>query len=158
MGLGIGFIWLLVHHYYEKGLPPRSVVYTSIASLAIMPIFGFHLLDPGPQWRLWSGVIFGNAVALLILPATSVIRSNGKPLDIYTGFSTLSFFVMYILLNITPLWFPIQSACFYYAVLTVVLTGLLSVLFCIISIITHFAEINVISSILEGYRDEYSKS
>jgi|GEM_PF-1649191 len=78
LGLGITFIYLLVSRHYKKGLPPRSVIYVNIASLLVMPVFGFHLLDPGPAWRLWSGLIYGNAIASLLLPATSIICTGSR--------------------------------------------------------------------------------
>jgi len=78
VGLGISFIYLLVSGLYKKGLPSLSVIYVNIASLLIMPVFGFHLLDPGPAWRFWSGLIYGNAVAFLLLPATSIICNRGR--------------------------------------------------------------------------------
>ena len=132
VGMGISFIWLFAYRYYKKGLLPRGVIYVNIASLVIMQVFGFHLLDPGPEWRLWSGLIFGNAVAFLILPGSSLVCNEGRAAESYTRFSTFSFFVMFIFLNTIPLWFPIQSSYFYYTTLTLIFIGLLCVLFCII--------------------------
>jgi len=164
LGLGITFIYLLVSRHYKKGLPPRSVIYVNIASLLIMPVFGFHFLDPGPAWRLWSGLIFGNAIAYLLLPAASIICNEGrrvaasKPalseaegpkalgmasadftipklcLRLPQARSTYSFFALFAFLNTLALWFPIQSSLFYYAVLTFALIGLLCVLFCLVSV------------------------
>lgn len=156
VGMGISFIWLLANRYYKKGLPPRSVIYVNIASLVIMPVFGFHVLDPGPGWRLWSGLIFGNAVAFLMLPASSVICSEGKAAKSYTILSTLSFYVMFIFLNTIQLWFPIQSSCFFYMILTLILTGLLCVPFCIVSVLTFLARKTAALLILKGFRNEYA--
>lgn len=158
VGMGISFIWLLANRYYKKGLPPRSIVYLNIASLAIMPIFGFHLLDPGPEWRLWSGLIFGNAVAFLILPGSSLICNEGKAANSYTRFSTLSFFIAFIFLNTIPLWFPIQSSYFYYTILTLILIGLLCVPFCIVSVMTFLAQKTVALLILKGFRNGYARN
>jgi hypothetical protein len=75
--LGITFIYLLVSGHYKKHLPPRSIIYVNVASLLIMPVFGFHFLDPGPAWRFWSGLIYGNAVASLLLPAAFILCNKG---------------------------------------------------------------------------------
>ena len=135
LGLGITFVYLLLTRHYKKGLPPAGIIYVNIAGLMIMPVFGFHLLDPGPPWRLWSGLIYGNAVASLLLPATSIICNKGKVRGQYTKASTYAFFVLFAFLCMLPLWFPIQSGSFYYAVLTLALTGLLCVLFCLLRVI-----------------------
>ena len=135
LGLGITFIYLLVTRHYKKGLPPASIVCVNIASLLMMPIFGFHLLDPGPPWRLWSGLIYGNAIVSLLLPATYIVYREGKIFGRYTKRSTLTFFTLFAFLCALPLWFPIQSGSFYYAVLTLALTGLLCVLFCLLRVI-----------------------
>lgn len=134
LGLGISFVYLLVSRHYKKGLPPRSVIYVNIASLLMMPVFGFHFLDPGSAWRFWSGLIFGNAIASLILPAASILCNQGKTFGQYTKASVLSFFVLFAFLNALPLWFPIQSGLFYYAVLTLAFIGLFCVLFCVVAV------------------------
>jgi uncharacterized membrane protein len=134
LGLGISFIYLLATRHYKKGLPPKSILYVNIASLLIMPIFGFHLLDPGPAWRLWSGLIYGNAIAYLLLPATSIICKKGKVQGTYTRASISAFFILFAFLNSIPLWFPIQSGLFFYAVIILALIGLLCTLFCLASV------------------------
>jgi len=126
---------LLVSGLYKKGLPSLSVIYVNIASLLIMPVFGFHLLDPGPAWRFWSGLIYGNAVVSLLLPATSIIYNQGRVRGQYTKTSTLWFFALFAFLNTLPFWFPIQSTLLYYVVLILALTGLFCVLLCLLVII-----------------------
>lgn len=158
VGMGISFIWLLANRYYKKGLPPRSIIYVNIVSLLIMPIFGFHLLDPGAAWRLWSGLIFGNAVAFLILPGSSLICNEGETAKSYTRLSTLSFFVVFIFLNTIPLWFPIQSNYFYYTVITLILIGLLSVSLCIVSTLILLTRKIIILLILKGFRNGYARN
>ena len=159
LGLGISFIYLLATRHYKKGLPSGSILYVNIASLLIMPIFGFHLLDPGPAWRLWSGLIFGNAIAYLLLPATSIIYNQSRRVaaskpalseaegpkalgmasaafrrSLPQARSTYSFFILFAFLNSIPLWFPIQSGLFFYVVITLTLIGLLCTLFCLVSV------------------------
>jgi len=56
-----------------------------------MPIFGFHLLDPGPAWRLWSGLIYGNAIVSLLLPAVFIIYNQDRRFSKGTDPSTTSF-------------------------------------------------------------------
>jgi len=158
VGLGISFVYLLVSGHYKKGLPPRSILYVNIASLLIMPIFGFHLFDWGPMWRLWSGLIFGNAIASLLLPATSIVCSEGKVLGHYTKVSTFWFFVLFAFLNTIPLWFPIQSVYFYYAVLILAFVGLLCVLFCIGAVTTFLVKKTVVLLVLKGFSNGYAKN
>ena len=155
VGIGISFIWLLINRYYKKGLPPRNIIYVNIASLVIMGVFGYHLLDPGPGWRLWSGLVFGNAVAFLILPGSSVICNDGKAKENYTRLSTVSFFVVFIFLNAIPFWFPIQSVYFHYLILVLITIGLLCAPYCIISILIVMIKKFTVSPILKGFRNEY---
>jgi len=113
-----------------------------------MPVFGFHFLDPGSAWRLWSGLIYGNAVAYLLLPAASIICNQGRTFGQYTKVSTSSFFVLFAFLNTIPLWFPIQSSLFTYAVLTLAFTGLLCVLFCVVAVIVFLIKRKMVLLIL----------
>lgn len=158
LGLGISFVYLLVSRHYKKGLPPRGIIYVNVASLLMMPIFGFHFLDPGSAWRFWSGLIFGNAIASLLLPATSIVCNEGKVLGHYTKVSTFWFFVLFAFLNTIPLWFPIQSGYFYYAVLVLAFVGLLCVLFCIVAVTTFLVKKTVVLLILKGFCNGYAKN
>jgi len=158
MGLGITCLFLLASRLYKKGLPSLSVIYVNIASLLIMPIFGFHLFDPGPAWRLWSGLIYGNAIASLLLPATSIICNRGWVCGQYTKFSTLKFFALFAFLNTIPLWFPIQSMLFYYLILMFAFTGLFCALFCLIAITVFWIKRVIASLILKGLSNGYAKN
>jgi uncharacterized membrane protein len=158
MGLGITCLFLLASRLYKKGLPSLSVIYVNIASLLIMPIFGFHFLDPGPAWRFWSGLLYGNAVASLLLPAASIICNRGWVFSQYTKASTLWFFVLFAFLNTIPLWFPIQSTFLYYVVLMLALAGLFCVLFCLITITVIFVKKVIASLILKGLSNGYAKN
>lgn len=158
IGMGVSFVYLLLSRHYRKGIPPQCIIYTNIASLLMMPIFGFHLLDPGPAWRLWSGLIFGNAIVFLLVPATSILWNAGKALGHYTRVSTFWFFTLFAFLNTIPVWFPIQVGYFYYPVLILAFIGLLCVLFCIMAIILLLIKKLVISLISKGFSDGYAKS
>lgn len=158
LGLGISCLFLLASRLYKKGLPSLSVIYVNIASLLIMPIFGFHLLDPGPAWRLWSGLIYGNAIASLLLPATFILCNDGRVCGQYTNFSTLKFFILFAFLNTIPLWFPIQLTFFYYVVLMLAFTGLFCVISCLIAIPVCFIKKATVSLILKGLRNGYAKN
>ena len=158
LGLGISFIYLLATRHYRKGLPPRSILYVNIASLLMMPIFGFHLLDPGPAWRFWSGLIYGNAIAFLLLPAASIIRNKAKIQGSYTKASTSGFFILFAFLNSIPLWFPVQADLFYYAVLIVALMGLLGVVFCLLAIVAFGMNKITVSLFLKGLSNGHAKS
>lgn len=158
VGLGISFIYLLLSGHYKKGLPPRSIVYVNVASLLMMPIFGFHFLDPGSAWRFWSGLIYGNAVASLLLPAASIVCSEGKVSGRYTKASVFGFFVLFAFLNTIPFWFPVQSLLFYYVVLILASTGFFCVLSCLIAIIVFLMKKMIVSLILKGFGNGYAKN
>jgi len=156
--MGVSFIYLLMGRYYKKGLPPRSILFVNVASLLAMPIFGFHLFDPGSAWRLWSGLIFGNAIAFLLLPGTSIICHEGKAFGQYTKLSTFSFFALFVFLNTIPLWFPVRSGYFNYAVLIFAFIGLLCVLFCILAVTAFLIRKMTVSLILKGSGNVYTKN
>jgi uncharacterized membrane protein len=158
VGLGISFVYLLLSGHYKKGMPPRSIVYVNIASLLMMPVFGFHFLDPGPGWRLWSGLIYGNAIAMLLMPATSIICCRGRGYGQYTKTSTLCFFALFAFLNTIPLWFPIQSTFFFYVVLMMAFTGLLCILSCVITIPVCLIKRATVSLIMKGLSNGYAKN
>lgn len=158
MGMGISFIYLLLSRHYKRGLPPRSIAYVNIACLLAMPIFGFHLLDPGPAWRLWSGLVYGNALVSLLLPATLVIYNQGKRLGRHTGASTISFWILFTVLNSIPLWFPVQSAWFFYVALLLMLVGLLCVVFCVVTVSLFLIKGFTTISILKGFSNECARS
>ena len=157
VGMGISFIWLLINRYDKKGLLPRSVIYINIACILIMGIFGYHLLDPGPGWRLWSGLIFGNAVVFLVLPASSVICHQGNMLNSYTTSSRIHFYILFVFLNTIPLWFPMQSVYFYYLILLWVGTGLLCVPYCVIKILISLVKKIMVLPVLKGCGHEYAR-
>lgn len=158
LGLGITCLFLVASRLYKKGLPSLSVIYVNIASLLIMPIFGFHLLDPGPAWRFWSGLIYGNAVASLLLPATFILCKDSRVFGQYTNFSTLKFFVLFAFLNTLTFWFPIRSTFLYYVVLILAFTGLFCVLFCLIAIPVCFIKRATVSFIMKGLSNGYAKN
>jgi uncharacterized membrane protein len=158
LGLGISFLYLLISRHYKKGLPPAGIIYINIASLVIMPIFGFHFLDPGRLWRFWSGLIYGNAIASLLLPAVSIVCNEGKVFGRYTKGSVLSFFVLFAFLNALPLWFPIQSGLFYYAVLILALTGLVCVVFCLTAVTVFLIKKMTVLLFLKGFSHGYAKN
>lgn len=158
MGMGISFIYLLLGRHYRRGLPPRSIAYVNIACLLAMPIFGFHLLDPSPAWRLWSGLIYGNALASLLLPATSIICNESKRLARHTSTSTISFWILFAVLNSIPLWFPVQSAWFFYIVLLLMLVGLLCVVLCVATVTLFLIKGFIIFSVLKGFSNGCARS
>jgi len=131
LGLGIGFLIQMLSGSYRKGLPPSGILYTAIACLLVMPVFGFHLLDPGPMWRLWTGLIYGNALAYLLLPAAFTIATQGRAVGHYTLWSVIAFWTQFALVNTLPVWFPVQSPAFGYGVLALDLTGALGATLCL---------------------------
>jgi hypothetical protein len=156
--MGISFVYLLLSGHYKKGLPPLSILYTNIASLLIMPVFGFHFLDPGPAWRFWTGLIFGNGIAFLILPAASIICKEGEVFGHYTRLSKILFWTFFAFLSATPFWFPIQSQYFYYIIVIVALIGLLCLLFCMVTITVFLIRKIMVYLILKGLRNGCAKN
>jgi uncharacterized membrane protein len=131
LGLGLGFLVQVLSGSHKRGLPPKGILYTAIACLLIMPVSGFHLLDPGPAWRFWSGLIYGNAIAYLLLPAVFTIATWGKTVGRYTPGSVIVFWGQFTLLNTLPMWFPLQSTAFANAVLVLVCAGVMGVILCL---------------------------
>lgn len=154
MGMGLSFIYVFLNPQYRKDFPSRSIVYVNIACLLAMPVFGYHFLDPGPAWRLWSGLIYGNAIVLLLVPATSIICNEARRLSEPSSFSTASFWFFFAFLNSIPFWFPIQSVWSFYTVLLLVINGLLCPVFCLLAV--TFTVIR--RMILKGFRNEYAQS
>jgi hypothetical protein len=123
-----------------------------------MPIFGFHLLDPGSAWRLWSGLIYGNAMVSLLLPSTSIIYNQGKRFGFHTSSSKISFWILFAILNSIPLWFPVQSTWFFYVVLLLMLVGLFCVVLCITTITLYLMKSFIIFPVLKGFSNEYLRN
>ena len=105
LGLGITFIYLLLTRYYRRGSPSGGILLTNLASIAVMVVFGYHILDPGARWRLWSGLIFGNAVAWLVFPSAWELwaQSDCTPRSPASGF-----WLLFVFLNTIPLWFTFE--------------------------------------------------
>ncbi|KPL25678.1 MAG: hypothetical protein AMJ75_00180 [Phycisphaerae bacterium SM1_79] len=152
MGMGLSFIYVLLNPQYRKDFPSRSIVYVNIVCLLAMPVFGYHFLDPGPAWRLWSGLIYGNAIVLLLVPAVSIICIGGTRLSGHSDSSNASFWLFFSLLNTIPFWFPVQSIWFFYIVLLLVVTGLLCPAFCLLAVTFSLIK----RTILKGFRNEYA--
>ena len=157
-GMGLTFLWLFVNHYHKKDLPSISIVYVNIICLLVMPIFGFHLLDPGPAWRLWSGLVYGNAIASLFLPATLIICNDKRNFFCIKDSPAISFWILFMFLNSIPLWFPVQSLWFYYTVLLLMLVGLLYVLFGVSAVIVSLIKACAKLAILKGIYYERSEN
>ncbi len=150
IGLALTAITILATRTHRKGWPPITIVYISILSLAAMPIFGYHLLDPGPAVRLFSGLIYGMAIANLLVPATAVIAIPPTKRDHHTTSSRLAFCILLLLIATTALWFPIQSIYCYYAALALALLGLLTVVLCVASLIYCAAAKLLLSLLSKG--------
>jgi len=157
LGMGVTFVYLLLKRDYRRDLPPRSIAYVNVACLLAMPIFGFHLLDPGPAWRLWSGLVYGNAIVFLLAPAASIISNKGGRTGCHAEPSTTSFWIFFAFLNSIPLWFPVQSVWFYYAGLLFMLVGLLCIVFCV-SVVAVLLIKKLLMSVLKGVSNEYARS
>jgi len=157
LGMGVTFVYLLLNRDYGKDLSPRSIVYVNVACLLAMPIFGFHLLDPGPAWRLWSGLVYGNAIVFLLVPAASIISNEGRRTGCHAEPSTTSFWIFFAFLNGIPLWFPAQSVWFYYAGLLFMLVGLLCAVFRVLVVAVLLIKKRLMSAVLKGVNNEYAR-
>ncbi|MCK4628490.1 MAG: DUF2085 domain-containing protein [Sedimentisphaerales bacterium] len=157
MGLGIGIIYLLLSREAWKGLFIRSIIYVNTICMLIMPVFGFHLIDPGPSWRLWSGLIFGNAIAFLLLPATVVLCKKTITPTRNSRVSLCCFFVLFVFISFIPFWFPIQSAWFYFVVLILSLLGIFGVVFCLGALSVIVTRRTIFLIFMKGYVDGYQK-
>lgn len=153
LGLALSFIYLLATRHYKKGIPPRSILSVNIACIAVMVVSGFHFLDPGPAWRLWSGLLFGNAIAYLILPATWQF-SKGPANSSYSKASILAFFAFFAFLNTIPLWFPLESVAFYLLVNLLALIGLIAPLICTLIVTGELIKRIIRFSLLKGAAHE----
>jgi len=134
IGMGIACVTLFSTGAYKKGLPPKTILYTNILCLLIMPVFGYHLLDPGPSWRLWSGLIYGAAMAHLFLPAT-VLITRPVPED-YSPVCRIAFWLQFVFVNTLALWFPVQSTGCRYIALTLACFGLLVMAGCLMTCVS----------------------
>ena len=150
-GMGLSLLWFLVSCNYNKGLPPREIIYVNIICLLLMPVFGFHFLDPGPAWRLWSGLIYGNAIVSLFLPAAFIIYNKNRRITSHKNSSTFSFWIFFAFLNSIPLWFPIQSVWFYYAEFILILLGLMCIVIGILIVIVFLMKRFVKFAIVKGF-------
>ncbi len=158
LATGFSFLFLLVGRFHRRGLPPLSILYVNIAGMVIMPVFGLHILDPGPAWRLWSGLLFGNAVACLLLPAASIIRNEGTTYGHHAKVSTILFWILFAFLNAIPLFFPIESPYCRAAVIILSLIGLLGVLVCLSVLMAFLVKKTLLSVILKGLDNELEKN
>ncbi len=141
LGLGTAFVAQALTGSYKRGLPSGAVLYACILSLLIMPVFGFHLLDPGPAWRLWSGLIYGNAIAWLLMPATFTLARPGQLPCEPTRVSKIAFWAQFAFVNTLALWCPLHSAAFAWCVLPVACAGAIGTVACVAACLFFLARI-----------------
>ena len=153
LGLALTLIYLFATRHYKKGIPPRSILCTNIACIAVMVVFGFHFLDPGPAWRLWSGLLFGNAIAYLIFTGTWQFH-KGPANSSYSRASILAFFAFFAFLNTIPLWFPLESVALYLLVNILALIGLIGPLICGLIVTGELIKRIIRFSVLKGVAHE----
>jgi uncharacterized membrane protein len=156
LGIGLSCIFLLLMRYYKRGFPPYSIIGFNIISLLLMPVFGFHLLDPGPAWRLWSGLVFGNAVVFLLLPGTSILCSKTTYYEPYSCPEKICIVGFIFFINTIPVWFPIQSHWFYHLILFIVFIGLFCIVWCVASLIYVLLNNISLSTIWKGCQNGHS--
>jgi len=131
VGMGIACVTLGVTGAYRKGLPPRSILYTNIGCLLIMPVFGYHLLDPGPAWRLWAGLIYGAALINLCLPAAVFMAGTKHSFEDYPLPCKVAFWSQFMCINTLALWLPVQTRVCLYTLIILAGLGLLAMTGCL---------------------------
>ena len=119
-----------------------------------MVVFGFHILDPGAGWRMWSGLVYGHAIVCLIFPGAWQL-CKGEVVVGYSRSSLAGFFLFFGLLNIMPLWFPLQSEWFYVVVNVVAVAGVLFPLVCGIAVLGIAISKAAGFSVLKGVANEF---
>ena len=155
MGLACVFLW--VTGAYKKGLPPRPILYTHIGYLLLMPVFGYHLLDPGPAWRLWTGLIYGAALINLCVPATVSIVGNRRVFDNYPLGCWIGFGIQFMCVNTLALWLPVQSMACWYAVIILACLGLVAMAGCLMVGISVLVKKTVLCFIWKGICRGYTR-
>jgi hypothetical protein len=129
LGLAITFACLLAGGRFRRGLVGGRILVGNLACVGVMVVFGLHWIDPGPAWRLWSGLVFGNAVAWLVLPAT-VVLWRGNAAAPARGHSLVEYLVLLAVLSAMPLWLPAEFAGAYAAVCGLAVIGAGGVVLC----------------------------
>jgi hypothetical protein len=138
LGVAVGMVSQWLSGSYRKGLPGRAAFTAVLCSLLIMPVFGFHLLDPGPGWRLWSGLIYGHAIAWLLVPATFSIGRGGGLAEGLAREQAWIFWCPFVFLNTVPLWFPLHWPVFAWSVLGLVCCAVLGLVGCLTACLVFF--------------------
>jgi len=156
LGVGISAICLLLSRRYGRTMPARGIIWLSALSMALMPVFGFHLLDPGSAWRFWSGLLFGNGLALLMVPAARLLISGRPPGMPDRRSQWIRFVALFAFLNTMPLWFPLQSDVFYYGVLILAFIGLLCIVICPAAVVLAVLRSHFLRLLSKGAAHEQS--
>lgn len=122
IGMAMTYLLVFLNGSYRRGLPPRAILIANIACILIMPPFGYHLIDPGPQWRFWTGLIYGNALATLFTTAGfSLIRERETFTSHWSDKQSYHFWILLLLINLLPFIFPIQTK-WCYTIATICIT------------------------------------
>lgn len=135
LGIGLSFVFLILTKYHKRGFPPKAVLAFNLLGLCMMPISGLHWIDPGPAWRLWTGLVFGNAVVFLLLPGISILRNKTAPTEPHTVLEKMSFEIFLTGFNFIPFWFPIDAGWFYILVVVLFILGMLGTVWSVLELL-----------------------
>ncbi len=151
LGMTLAYLLLFSNSSFRAGLPPRSIIITCIISLLIMFPFGYHLIDPGPSWRFWTGLLFGNALGVLLSTAGFNLMTIKKSLSTnWNQSQTLQFWILLAVINLLPIFLPVQTSWCYVLFLSAIVIGFFtSVLIVILTII--FFCFHLFKNYLVGY-------
>ncbi len=133
VGMGLTFLYFLVTGNYKRRVC-RWIVCVNILSVLVMVVFGFHILDPGAGWRMWSGIVFGHAIVCLIYPGVWQFCTGGMAVR-YSRKGLVWFFLFFVFLNLVPVWFPLQSELFYMIVNFLAVVGVLFGVVCGVAVL-----------------------
>lgn len=156
IAMALTFAYLLATRKYRHR-QPAIILCLNILSIAVMLVFGLHLLDPGPGWRFWTGLIFAHAITYMILPATWRLYSGKQP-ERLSRSDIIPSVAFFALLNTIALWFPLQYTWFGIMVKVLIFLGLLCPLVCLGLVVLHLTGKLSFLLIPKGLKNEYSQT
>lgn len=67
LGAVITGLWLTVSGVWRMGLPGRGLVALHFGLLVLIVLGGWHIIDPGPTWRLALGLFTGHITMIWLI-------------------------------------------------------------------------------------------
>ncbi len=155
LGLAVTFVYLLGTRAYRRGLVGSPILVGIAACVGVMVVFGCHWVDPGRAWRFWSGLVFGNAVAWLLLPAAGVLWGGCDAKQ--RGHSAIGYFLLLGALSVLPVWFPFNIPGALAAVVALAVVGVAGVILCAAMVLAAVAG-RIVRFIVKGVTNGYAST